>query len=87
MRHEASPVRNPQECESMTAFLSILFPQRATQTHTRWRRETQMSTIFQADKFTIILGRRGRKWRQFSKEFEDIWRDNSDWIQLTHDKI
>jgi len=46
-----------------------------------------MGTIFQADKLTITLGRRGRKWRQFSKELKYIWRDNKDSIQQTHDKI
>jgi hypothetical protein len=69
-RHEASPIRNPQECAAMTSFLRILFPQCATQTHGRWRREIQMCAIFQADRLTITLGRR-RKWRQFSKELKD----------------
>lgn len=80
-RHESSPIRNPQECAALPFFLRILFPQCAAQTHSRQRREIQMCTVFQADKLTVILGRHGRKWRQFSKELKDIWRDKTDWIQ------
>lgn len=88
-RHEASPIRNPQERAAMTAFLRILFPQCARQTHSRWRREIQMCTIFQADKLTIVLGRRGRKWKTALKRIERrvAWQHGLDSVDSWQDLV